>query len=44
MVQLFTDLNYFIDELAKLVDKIFTIVEGIMDRVDKLEADEDVAA
>ena len=44
MVQLFTDLNYFVDELANLVYKIFTIVEEIMKRVDKLEAGEDVAA
>lgn len=44
MVQLFTDLNYFIDELAKLIFKIFGIVENIMGEVEKLEADEEAAA
>lgn len=44
MVQLFTDLNYFVDQLAALVDKIFTIVTEIMKKVDALQADEEAAA
>lgn len=44
MVQFFTDLNYFVDELAKLVDKIFIIVKDIMDKVDSFTAEEEAAA
>ena len=44
MVQLFTDLNYFVDELAKLVEKIFEIVTKIIEKVDDLQADEEAAA
>ena len=44
MVQFFTDLNYFIDELAKIVEKIFTIVTDIIDKVNDLQADEEAAA
>ena len=44
MVQLFTDLNYFVDQLAALVDKIFEIVTKIIEKVDDLQADEEAAA
>lgn len=44
MVQFFTDLNYFVDQLAALVEKIFTIVTNIIDKVNALQADEEAAA
>ena len=44
MVQLFTDLNYAVDQLAALVEKIFKIVTEIMKKVDALQADEEAAA
>lgn len=44
MVQFFTDLNYAVDQLADLVEKIFTIVTNIIDKVNALQADEEAAA
>ncbi len=44
MVQFFTDLNYAVDQLAALVEKIFTIVTDIIDKVNALQADEEAAA
>lgn len=44
MVQFFTDLNYAVDQLAALVEKIFTIVTNIIDKVNALQADEEAAA
>lgn len=40
MVQLFTDLKYFVDQLTILVDKIFKLVDLIIGKVDKYTAED----
>lgn len=40
MVQLFTDLKYFVDQLTILVDKIFKLVDLIIGKVDEYTAED----
>ena len=40
MVQLFTDLKYFVDQLTILVDKIFKLVDLIIGKVDGYTAED----
>lgn len=40
MVQLFTDLKYFVEQLTILVDKIFVLVDLIIVKVDGYTAED----
>ena len=40
MVQLFTDLKYFVEQLTILVDKIFVLVDLILGKVDGYTAED----
>lgn len=40
MVQLFTDLKYFVEQLTILVDKIFVLVDLIVGKVDGYTAED----
>ena len=40
MVQLFTDLKYFVEQLTILVDKIFKLVDLIVGKVDEYTAED----
>ena len=40
MVQLFTDLKYFVEQLTILVDKIFVLVDLIIGKVDGYTAED----
>ncbi len=40
MVQLFTDLNYFVGQLTILVDKIFVLVDLIIGKINDYTAED----